>query len=555
MNLGRMPRHWACILFASLFCTYGCGGGGGAGPGGTDGGITGSTDAGGGGGGSNGGGDAGNQPGQGVLAGAKPFTGPSPAPMPVTYTDDSGQSRTVLASPGQTFMIVDPAILAEPEVADLARRSGASLLAEIPVAGEYWLAVPTGGEAAFLSSVTGSRGVLFAAPDLPIAVSDAVDLTGATSLTPISLDNAAIAQFDSFRGADHCGSHGDEVQSFLAENGLTVAEYGIGSEATDPLFGLARVAAGGAAGGSRLVVNMSLQSLAEPNDEVDRSGCEMDMSLPPCTSGICGSGMPCAGNYASWKQAQFGFMSQVAALVEHMDPSVRDNTLIVLSAGNSGMDLQSEVRKLRETYGDAMSHILIVGSSNAPANEGHNFSSAAGDMLYANGFGVPVPGQADCTVDGTSFAAPQVANLAARLASQFPDLTTAELLAAIMQAAGPPVDGKLMMPSFEAAAQAAAQSRADSGPRDAGPADAAAVDATTTDASSGDGSSPREGGAADNTCCACNFDVNCTAFGQGGCWRCQNSAYDSTGACPAPQTSLTSPGPCMCDPGLYELCP
>jgi len=59
-------------------------------------------------------------------------------------------------------------------------------------------------------------------------------------------------------------------------------------------------------------------------------------------------------------------------------------------------------------------------------------------MLYAKGFDVSVPGQRGCSVDGTSFAAPQVANLAAQLANNS-RLTTAQLVNRDRRAARPPV--------------------------------------------------------------------------------------------------------------------
>jgi hypothetical protein len=71
----------------------------------------------------------------------------------------------------------------------------------------------------------------------------------------------------------------------------------------------------------------------------------------------------------------------------------------------------------------------------------------------------------------------------------------------------------------------------------------------------GAGGSPFDAGppdAGDNSCCACNFDVYCTAFGQGGCWYCTNSTADSNGICQAP--GLAAPGKCVCDPGLYQVC-
>jgi len=77
-----------------------------------------------------------------------------------------------------------------------------------------------------------------------------------------------------------------------------------------------------------------------------------------------------------------------------------------------------------------------------------------------------------------------------------------------------------------------------------------------TAGSPGAGGSPFDAGppdaGSDNSCCACNFDVYCTAFGQGGCWYCTNSTLDTGGICRAP--GLAAPGKCTCDPTLYQVC-
>lgn len=408
--------------------------------------------------------------GAGVLARAKPFSGSPRMPVAVTYIDVSGVTQTVLASPGRLLLIVEPNSVDATTVTALAEANGASVIAAIPVAGEYWLGVKDGQEATFVSSIASRPGVLLAVPDVPVAVADGVvDLIHATSLAPLSVAGQNIAQFDDFRNPDHCGTHGDEVQAFLSEGAQSVSGYGIGREATDSVFGLARVASGAAQGGSRLIVNMSLQSLGEPNDQQDRSGCEGDPVLRVCSSGTCAGGLPCTGDYRSWKRSEFAFLSQIAALIEHMDSAVRDNTLVVLSAGNAGLDLTTELMDLRSTYPNAVVNMLIVGSRDAPVFKAHNHTSGSSDMLYADGFGLEVPGQPGCVVDGTSFAAPQVANLVAQLSKQFPKLTAAALARAVLNAATPDSNDRLAIPSLSEAVLAAARIGRDAGtPTDAG---------------------------------------------------------------------------------------
>ena len=55
-----------------------------------------------------------------------------------------------------------------------------------------------------------------------------------------------------------------------------------------------------------------------------------------------------------------------------------------------------------------------------------------------------------------------------------------------------------------------------------------------------------------NACCACNFDVYCTAYGPGGCWKCVQSTYAPGFVCRA--SGLTFDGLCECNPTRYEIC-
>lgn len=59
----------------------------------------------------------------------------------------------------------------------------------------------------------------------------------------------------------------------------------------------------------------------------------------------------------------------------------------------------------------------------------------------------------------------------------------------------------------------------------------------------------------DNNCCACIFDVYSNAFGPGGAWICHNVTLMNDGYCPNVSGGyLVSPGTCVCDPGLYQVC-
>lgn len=59
---------------------------------------------------------------------------------------------------------------------------------------------------------------------------------------------------------------------------------------------------------------------------------------------------------------------------------------------------------------------------------------------------------------------------------------------------------------------------------------------------------------ATSACYYCQFDVNCTVYGRGGCWRCSTSSVVA-GTCQAPSTALVTYGStCVADPALYQVC-
>jgi len=95
-------------------------------------------------------------------------------------------------------------MLDETQAARFAQQNGASLLAENPIAGDTGSVYHPGRKRRFSRQPLDS-GVRLAAPNTPITVSDVVDLAGSTSMTPISLKDSAIAQFDSFMGPTIAG--------------------------------------------------------------------------------------------------------------------------------------------------------------------------------------------------------------------------------------------------------------------------------------------------------------------------------------------------------------
>ncbi|MBE2216325.1 MAG: S8 family serine peptidase [Opitutaceae bacterium] len=116
--------------------------------------------------------------------------------------------------------------------------------------------------------------------------------------------------------------------------------------------------------------------------------------------------------------------------------------LFVVAAGNSDNNAQfSDVFP----SGIDLPNILTVGAVDQ-AGEETSFSTFGANVdVHANGFEVPskVPGGEVMKYSGTSMAAPNVANLAAKFLAVRPDLTVAQLVALITESADRSADGRI----------------------------------------------------------------------------------------------------------------
>jgi uncharacterized protein (TIGR03437 family) len=410
------------------------------------------------------------------LVGAFNFPGPDPAPGHVTYTNKAGQLITSDAYPGQVFLFIAPGQMDAANVATLAAANNGTVIAQIPTSGLYWIQVRVGAEAAFIAAVQTNPSVIFAGPNIPATGAQAgpVNLGDETTFPPLTL-GGPLGQLDVFGGDLICGAvHGVDVYDFLSLSGLapeppydaSYIQQGTNQVALDQhLYPLARgsdigaamaqMAQGNYAARQKLVLNLSLQAAGQPNDGVDRSICETNPNNAICSSAN-------GRNYASWKTDEFSFLVGIAGALEFMPQNLLDNTMVVVAAGNSGLDLTNEIGLIQTLLPNAFTHMLIVGSEGADTSGqpngqvflGHNHSTDPTAMVYAPGAMVTPPGGTPgCTASGTSFAAPLVAGLAAQLALQSPNLTTAQIVQSIKSAA-PVVNGYRMIPSLAQVTQA-----------------------------------------------------------------------------------------------------
>lgn len=112
--------------------------------------------------------------------------------------------------------------------------------------------------------------------------------------------------------------------------------------------------------------------------------------------------------------------------------------VVVASAGNDGLD-----GRPKRTYPAAFDGVLAVAASDRN-NERAPFSQA-GEFVGVAAPGVDivstVPGNGQCTDNGTSFSAPYVTGVAALMRAKYPSWTAAQIVARIEQTAERSVNG------------------------------------------------------------------------------------------------------------------
>ncbi|MCX5340425.1 type VII secretion-associated serine protease mycosin [Streptomyces atratus] len=131
-------------------------------------------------------------------------------------------------------------------------------------------------------------------------------------------------------------------------------------------------------------------------------------------------------------------LNETSALGRAVARALAKDIVVVASAGNDGMD-----GKRKRTYPAAFDGVLAVASSDRN-NERAPFSQA-GEFVGVAAPGVDivstVPGNGQCTDNGTSFSAPYIAGVAALMRAKYPKWTAAQIVARIEQTAERSVTG------------------------------------------------------------------------------------------------------------------
>jgi len=383
-----------------------------------------------------------------ITAGAFNYKGNYPSPGPITYTDISGQSMQVLAYPGQVQLFVNPTT-STPTITSLVQTNGGTIIGQIPSFGYYLISVTAGEENAFITSVNANANVKFAIPNSLIQKTDVVDLStlegpngelptvpnlkaqvgdGVYLYVPDDYVNASMTCGTSLiahgNGTDYVASRNlsgtGQQMNIFAIAGTTVRPNDVASANAITLQDMTFNATG------RAVVNLSLQGAYE------------DVNHNPLTA---------AQYRANERNLLWNYAAQLNALAQ-VSPGSFNQTVFIISAGNgvgnmgsSGLDLTSEIQQLHAAFplvfpSGQGPHMIIVGGTqqnSTAVDTGFNYSTINGDIVYAPARHVQVSASG-CTADGTSFAAPAVANLIASVLAANPNSTVGQVTLAFMNA-------------------------------------------------------------------------------------------------------------------------
>lgn len=334
-----------------------------------------------------------------------------PSLAPVTYMTKDHDSLTVtFAYPGYAALITDPNVAAT-TVREVTQGNGGMIVDASPRSGLFVAQVAPGQEARFLSALYSNPWVRDGAPLSPIA--DATRL--------IQIENLG----ERTNETDVCRkNHAAYVEDVLRRSGNAVEQKELGPliQLDIPYYGtwvghLASLVEdemnSAAQSGQQAVINLSLQSLesaAQPS--TDNRGC---------ATGLC----------REVRREQLLFLTTLLQKLEFLDANVANNAVLVVSAGNAGVDLDVQLQALKAQFPNAWQRMRIVGATDSSGTVVTAFNSSRSNMVFARGVGVSALGN---SCSGTSFAAPEVARIIDFIWRLVPGLRSDQVIQAFDQA-------------------------------------------------------------------------------------------------------------------------
>lgn len=346
-----------------------------------------------------------------LLEGASLYQGELPELQPVQFTSVEGaQVKLEGAYPGLVMILAQP--LAEISTIELSfTAAGGEVEASIPKAGIYLVSVPEGDESVFLSAMYNQPWFMYGSPATPLEI-------------------AVVVPFDYYSNSatpTNCGDdHGDLTSTIARKYGSTVVGVDMEKDlarntGVDMQAKMLEIMESAGNFKGKAVLSFSLQSHASylgVSDEELRTGCHT---------------IRCQ----TVRDEQKIFFAKLLHVMEAeaiLNPAAADRSMLIVSAGNAGVDLSIELGELRDKYPNAFSRVKIVGASDQRGQISQSMNRVDGtqpdEMVYARGENTPItiPGLGTVSCDGTSFSAPEIAALMDYIWSFNSDLTSDQVM-------------------------------------------------------------------------------------------------------------------------------
>lgn len=303
-----------------------------------------------------------------LMDGAMEYTGSYPPPAAVTYSENEG-IKTIHAYPGQSIVYFQAGV-SESDAVSILTSNGATVLAQIPAIGYYFVSV-TGQVGSFITSVQSNKKTEMALPHI----------AGTLSAAATILDNCD-------------GQHGSRVQANLEHCGGTL-EKCVNILGADVY----------------VLWNKIVQGItAEANST--KAG--------PVLINISASGFNHYSN-RKWTQltpdekamARTSWIVFIKGLfaIYNFPESVRKNVILTISSGNGDMpitDLMADLKQNAKMAELLSNNVLVVSNSHTSTGKG-NYSETDPDVVVVDNTSTPD------APSGTSYSAPCALGLIQRL--------------------------------------------------------------------------------------------------------------------------------------------
>jgi hypothetical protein len=342
-----------------------------------------------------------------LLQEARLFEGPYPPLSPVVYMTKAGVVLTTQAYPGLVNILVGTET-PEAIVAQAANASGGQVVGKVPLIGSYLIQVARGNERRLLTEIYSNSFVLDGSPATPVVRAGA----------KVAMDYYASDPDGPFVPCYQL--HGIYVSEIMNRTGGKATEIDMtrrSSSIQDVNREMVRGLERAWASGEHAVINMSIQSGASGNaDSSDKTGC---------SDSVC-------HEIRHQQLLYFHLQLQAIETAVRTRPAVADNAIVVLVAGNAGIEMDAELTALRNRFPNAFKRVKIVGAADSRGviakDMNHLTNNSDNLMAYARGVDVKVGSSTTCS--GTSYAGPEVARILDYIWSQSPASTSSEVVAA-----------------------------------------------------------------------------------------------------------------------------